>query len=362
MTVRLSLAVVTRDHAATIGRALESAASFCDEMIVLDVGSRDATIDIARSHGVVLHQTKWNDDYAAARNESFAHCTGDWIMWLNADDVVPETSLGAFHAIKAVLAERMPQADVIVAPYQWRLDESGTPVVTFQRERLVRRAAGLQWEGRVQERLRIPGDRFGTTGDLIVQRLPDPARLKRDVDHEIEVLEELVTAGDNSPRVLFGYANGLYDQGRYGEAVETYGRYLAVDPHGADRYWAQIFLAECFIVLEDEEAARDVALGAVGEDGSRAEGYMVLGRLAFAEEAWEEAVPMLMAATAATKPQFGLLRESDYSWGPWDYLAVCYDKLGQLNNAIATALRGLVGNPQADRVRANMHWMIDRLL
>src|SRR3954449_12241361 len=123
--VRLSLAMITRDHASTVARALDSAAPFCDEMIVIDVGSRDQSRQIAEEHGAVVHHLKWTEDYAAARNESFDKCTGDWIVWLGADDVVAPHVRPMFAAFKDVLADQLREVAVVVAPYHWLISGDG---------------------------------------------------------------------------------------------------------------------------------------------------------------------------------------------------------------------------------------------
>lgn len=70
---------------------------------------------------------------------------------------------------------------------------------------------------------------------------------------------------------------------------------------------------------------------------------------------------MFVAATAARRPAWGFVRDADYGHAPWDYLSVCYEKLGQATEALAAAQRALSGNPEAARVRANMRLMVDML-
>ena len=361
MAVKLSLAMVAKDDASTLARAIESAASFCDEILVVDLGSNDETKEIAEAHGATVHSAQWNDDFAEERNESFCLCSGEWIMWLGASDVISAEVRPAFAACKELLAEQLANVDVVVGPYRWLVADDGTPLITFHRERFVRRDAGLEWEGRVHERIAVPTNNVALSADLVVEHRPDRARQALDADQAIELLEKAFESGDRSSRTLFHFANELHDHGRYGEAVERYGDYLYSEPEGADRYWAGVYLAETFIVLEDPDQARRVALDTVGDDSSRAEAYVVLGKLHYEAEEWDEAVPLFTAATAATRPSFGLLREADYGYAPWDYLSVCFEKLGQLPNALACAQRALPGNPQADRVRSNMRWMVDRL-
>lgn len=356
--VKLSLAMIVKDEAGTIARVLKDAAAFCDELVVVDTGSTDATREIAAEHGAVVSSLAWEDDFGAARNASFQRCTGDWVVWLDADDVVPPESQRAFRAVKAELTDEI---DGVFSPYHYRIGDDGRPLLSFHRERLLRRAAGLRWAGRVHECIRVPADRSVLRSDLVVEHRPDPARRALNSDRNINILAKAIAARDRGPRTLFYYANELYDHQRYGEAAQHYREYLVADVHGADRYWAQAYLAECLRVLGDLAGARRAALDAIGEDSGRAEGYVTLGRVHFDAGEWEEAIPLFVAATAGRRPAFGFVRDSDYGYAPWDFLSVCYEKLGRMDEALTAAQRGLPGNPEVDRMRSNMHWMVDHL-
>lgn len=89
---RLSLCLIARDSAHTIGQALQSARPFMDEMIVVDTGSTDDTPRIARECGATVFDLRWPDSFAAARNASLEHATGDWIFWMDSDDLLPPAS------------------------------------------------------------------------------------------------------------------------------------------------------------------------------------------------------------------------------------------------------------------------------
>jgi glycosyltransferase involved in cell wall biosynthesis len=327
-------------------------------LVVVDTGSTDRTAQIAADHGAKVHAVPWDDDFAAARNVSFDLCTGDWIVWLDADDVIPPESQDAFRAVKDDLTDA---ADAVVAPYHYRTAGDARRVIRFHRERLIRRGAGLRWSGRAYEHISAPPGRSVLRPELVIEHRPDAERQARHADRNIAILSRAVQEGDRSPRTLFYYANELYDHQRFLEAAQHYQEYLAADPEGADRYWAHLYLAEAFRALGNEPAARDAAVHAIGEDASRAEAYMTLGRIHFDAEEWDEALPLFLAATAGSRPGYGLARDTDYGCPSWDYLSVCYEKLGRLDEALAAAQRALPGNPEADRVRANMRWIVDHL-
>ncbi|MEO1069739.1 MAG: glycosyltransferase, partial [Cyanobacteria bacterium J06638_6] len=88
----LSLCMIVRDEAATLARTLESVQGVVDEIVVVDTGSVDDTVAIAQTHGAKVHSFAWVNDFAAARNESLRHASGDWVLVLDADEVLLPTT------------------------------------------------------------------------------------------------------------------------------------------------------------------------------------------------------------------------------------------------------------------------------
>jgi glycosyltransferase involved in cell wall biosynthesis len=86
----LSVVIITRDEEEAIGAALDSVA-FADEIVLVDSGSRDRTVEIARSRGAkVIETTDW-PGFGAQKNRALDHATHDWVFSLDADErVTPE--------------------------------------------------------------------------------------------------------------------------------------------------------------------------------------------------------------------------------------------------------------------------------
>ena len=84
----ISLAMIVKDEETTLAHSLESVKPLVDEMIVVDTGSKDRSIDIAKGFGARIHHFKWCDDFAAARNESLKYCKGNWALILDADEAI----------------------------------------------------------------------------------------------------------------------------------------------------------------------------------------------------------------------------------------------------------------------------------
>ncbi len=84
--LRVSLCMIAKDEQEHISGCLESVRGLVDEIIVVDTGSADRTKETARSCGAKVFSFPWTGNFAEARNESLRHATGDWIIFLDADE------------------------------------------------------------------------------------------------------------------------------------------------------------------------------------------------------------------------------------------------------------------------------------
>lgn len=82
----VSLCMIVKDEEDSLQRCLGSVSDFVDEMIIVDTGSTDKTVEIAKSFGAKIYYFEWNDNFADARNYSLSKATKDWILVMDADD------------------------------------------------------------------------------------------------------------------------------------------------------------------------------------------------------------------------------------------------------------------------------------
>ncbi|WP_232826298.1 glycosyltransferase [Cyanothece sp. BG0011] len=85
---KLSLCMIVKNEQATLSKCLESVQDVVDEMVILDTGSTDQTVEIAEKFGANVPKFEWGDDFAEARNEALKYVTGDWVLVLDADEVL----------------------------------------------------------------------------------------------------------------------------------------------------------------------------------------------------------------------------------------------------------------------------------
>ena len=106
----ISLCMIVKNEEDWIELCLKSVQSLISEAIVVDTGSTDRTVELARSCGAKIFNFDWCDDFAAARNFSISHATGDWILILDADEVIAARDLPEFDILtsnRAICTEFM---------------------------------------------------------------------------------------------------------------------------------------------------------------------------------------------------------------------------------------------------------------
>jgi len=145
---KLSVCMIVKNEEQFIADCLKSVQPVADQIVVVDTGSTDQTVEIARSFGAEVHNFKWCDDFAAARNASIKYAKGDWIFWLDADERLEADSL---KPLKQLLKpEKRPVAYLITIK---NLLADGKTFKLSTGHRLFTNHKKLYFEGRVHEQI-----------------------------------------------------------------------------------------------------------------------------------------------------------------------------------------------------------------
>ncbi len=139
---------------------LESAREAVDEIVLVDTGSSDRTVELARAAGAQVLERAWDDDFAAPRNLAAAHASGDVILQLDADERLAPGGAGAVRrAARAALRRpgfdvgmvRCHNADAVDAPAAQVLSGARRVGQVGMLPRLLRRTPDLRWVGCIHE-------------------------------------------------------------------------------------------------------------------------------------------------------------------------------------------------------------------
>lgn len=153
--MKISAVYIAKNEAHNIARSLESIKDTVDELILVDTGSTDDTVNIFRSYGGQVFYQQWEDDFSAPRNLALSKATGDWIIILDADESFSENTR---KNIKAVLASCSPEANGLLINMVNYDQDSGEALDEFYTLRIVRNVKGLNYKGIVHEQLYIGED------------------------------------------------------------------------------------------------------------------------------------------------------------------------------------------------------------
>lgn len=330
----LSVTIIAKDEADVIARVLDCAKKFADETIVADTGSKDRTADIARSRGAKVYDFKWADDFAAARNFAFSKATCDYVMWLDADDVVSGDNIDRIIALKPLLDTR----DIWYFKYATAFDKDGRPTFEYWRERVFRRSLGEKWTDPVHEVFHAAGTRaFENVTVMHAKTRPSPPRRNLDI-----YLSLLASGATLSPRQKFYFANELYQNGLTTLAVPAYRDFLASDGMAENKVQAHINLARIFAVGKDPTASLKELTDALAVGEPSAELCVALGN-AFLAVGDVDAATFWYKAALRPLPETTLAFVDVYCYNyyPLIQLGLCAYKKGDITGAIDFTTRAL---------------------
>lgn len=145
----LTLCMIVRNEEQFIGHCLESARNVVDEIVVVDTGSEDRTVQIAREFGAMVSRFEWNDNYSDARNYAASHARGEWILFLDADEILdPESGKLIRQAVEHPVADAYE-----LLFYNYCRGDESAPDIVHRACRLYRNRPEYKFEGRIHENI-----------------------------------------------------------------------------------------------------------------------------------------------------------------------------------------------------------------
>jgi glycosyltransferase involved in cell wall biosynthesis len=171
---KLSLALIARNEARCLARCLASVRDIADQIVVVDTGSTDNTVEIANSFGAQVSHFAWVDDFAAARNASLDLATGDWILALDADETASPQLAAEIHSF----IQGPAAVGRLRIVSEFRLKDQTLRSQSFV-SRLFPR--GARFEGRIHEQLVCSLPRANLRGELWHDGYMQPGKSERNL-------------------------------------------------------------------------------------------------------------------------------------------------------------------------------------
>jgi tetratricopeptide (TPR) repeat protein len=216
----LSASLIVKDEEVMLPRCLASLRGVVDEIVVVDTGSADRTVEIAEAAGARVHRSSWYDDFGRSRNEALERCTGRWVVYVDADEVLQVEDVEAFRAGLA-----RASADAFTVQIDNVEDHGGAIAFTHDPIRLFRRTR-FTFEGRIHEHVVTRGGPPAVVAAAEGIRIrhegyiPDVVAAKGKVQRNAAIAQAAWEARPDDLLVRTELARSLTSTDRLGEALD----------------------------------------------------------------------------------------------------------------------------------------------
>ncbi|WP_439647948.1 glycosyltransferase [Cohnella mopanensis] len=340
--------MIVKNEEGTLDRCLSSVRGVVDEIVIVDTGSTDLTRSIAAKYTDDVYHFEWVNDFSAARNYAFSLATKEYILWLDADDILLP---GDAVSLRDTLSKVTRDVDAISMPYHLSFDEEGNVTSSLRRNRIVKREKGFRWVGQVHEYLAVGGNIHESMAAVTHKREHTQTR------RNLTIYEEREEKGERfSARDLYYYGNELKDHGLWERAIDQYERFLEYeDGWVEDRIAACGKMADGYHALGRTSEARQIILKSFTYSSPRpinccklGSYHMEEGDYAGAVGWYEQALHIPSSVTSAAYEIHGYR-----NWVPHLQLCVCYDRLQMTDLARMHNEKAAAYVPNHESVRRN---------
>ncbi len=205
---RVSLTMIVKNEEDNLASCLDSVVDLVDEIVVVDTGSTDRTVDIAIERGARVVHFAWCDDFAAARNAAIETAHGEWIFWLDADERLGPASRTKARRLFAGLR------DENAAFLMRQLSESPDPMgssTAVDQIRLFRNRPDVRWEYRIHEQILLSIRRTNASvrsSGIVIDHsgYEDPDLRVRKLERNTRLLEIAYAEKPEDPIIAFNLA------------------------------------------------------------------------------------------------------------------------------------------------------------
>lgn len=322
----VSLCMIVKNEEEVLDRCLKSVYKFVNEIIIVDTGSTDKTIQIAKKYTDKIFCFKWCDDFSKARNYAFSLATSEYVMWLDADDIVPLATLKFLIKNKSKI-----DADTIMMKYDIAF-YNNKATFSYYRERILKRCTLCYWQGSVHECI-VPYGKLIYLDYSIEHRKTKQKQSNRNLN----IYKNLTKQRKLNPREQYYYGRELYDNKKYKQSINVLKKFIA-DGKGwvENTIDACNVVANCYLKLNDKNNYTYYLLKTFNYDLPRANICCQIGDYFFANKLYIVAINWYLTAIDCedVSKKGGFVENLYYNYYPYLQLCVCYYQTGNIKKSV----------------------------
>jgi glycosyltransferase involved in cell wall biosynthesis len=266
--MKLSVSMIVKNESSCLEKCLNTVKE-ADEIVIVDTGSEDNTIDIAKKFTDKVYSGEeylWRDDFAFHRNQSLNLCTGDWILIIDADEYLEPNGIEKIrNLLKSVKKDTV----------YFKIIASNNDNIIHNSIRLFKNNKKTFWKGRVHNYLNTAD---AEDSDIKLYYSYSEAH-KKDPDRALRILSKVVKEEPNCVREKYYLAREYKYRSDWKKAIYYYDYYLETASWAPEMAEAWLMKSYCYNNLGKNDKAKDCALQAIKINADFQEAFVFMSNL-----------------------------------------------------------------------------------
>lgn len=317
----ISVCMIIKNEEEVLNRILTCVQKFADEIIIVDTGSTDNSLSIAKKFTDKIYHHQWTNNFSEARNFSFSKATKDYIMWIDADDYISSLEIEKILNLKN---NDTSFPSMFLFKYVMSF-ENNLPTFSFYRERLLKRDKNFLWQGFIHEVIPISTDAIKIDISIEHRKIKhvDP---KRNLKIYRYAKRKKITF---TPRDTYYYARELYYNHYYKSAIKEFKKFLKVkDIYHPNEIETYVILSNIYTQFKDYANAKKIIFKSVQKYTPNSETCCTLANIYYLENNNHQAIFWYKSALHSEKQNEGFTQIDYNEFIPHIMLSIIYFQLG----------------------------------
>jgi glycosyltransferase involved in cell wall biosynthesis len=337
----ISVCLIVRDEERFLDNCLQSVKDIAHEIIIIDTGSQDNTVNIAKKYTEKIYFHPWTDSFSEARNHYFEHATGDWIFQIDADEELLKEDI-------PVLLKAVQNSDIDAIMVQLiSIYKQGENETRHNIERIFRNNGIIHYEGRIHERLegfkkpKIYPIHFKHYG----YDLNDEAISEKKQQRNISLLKMDIEDYPDNP-LPYHYLSCCYlPRGLFQETIDVSLKAIGLAKKSNNEnpifLWSRYNAAMAYYKLKDLKNAESMALAAITLDSRHLDSAFILTLISFDQSRWSDVIKYgdkyikLSNKFKKSPEDFGVIvaNSLNESWNISVLMGIAFHETGEFNKS-----------------------------
>jgi len=328
----LSLCLIvkpTKEEAKLLERCLTYVASNVDEICITQAGDKPnkEVSEVIKAYKGKESFFKWENDFAKARNYNFSQAKGDWILWLDSDDVLK----GAHNLPDVIKTMEEKTIDIGVMNYLYHFNKNKICDTKHLKSRIIKNDGCVEWVGKVHEDFKE--NRTLDTcfiENIEVLHITDDERVVESAERNYEIASQTLKTAPQDARSYWLMGNALIMKQEPKKASEMFIKYIELSDSDEEKYLANLMIFE---LINDQKYAKDAWI----LRPTYPDAYIKLGEWCYKNKKYQEALNFLELGLQMPIPDKEIIAYNprEYDLLPMLTMARIYFEMAQFEKAVA---------------------------